>query len=93
MASGNPLRPSTQAMEISWTPGRAVSPHPVPRLSSTIGFDATAQFNNATLYVSVWTWAGNAWAVYLPGGDTATYAASKGFGVLGTVGGEAKDFG
>lgn len=28
-----------------------------------------------------------------PGGDTATYAAGKGFGVLGSVGGEAKDFG
>lgn len=39
------------------------------------------------LYVSVWTWAGNDWAAYLPGGDTATYAASKGFGVLGPVGG------
>ncbi len=35
--------------------------------------------------LSVWMWEGGKWFVYLPGGDTAGYAQSKGFGVLTTI--------
>ena len=31
---------------------------------------------------SIWKWKDNTWAVYLPGGGTETYAASKGFTAL-----------
>ena len=34
---------------------------------------------------SIWKWLNNTWAVYLPGGDTDTYAQSKGFSVLGEI--------
>ncbi len=55
-------------------------------LSSAIGFDATAKLGNGDLYLSVWKWANNTWAVSLPGGDTAGYAGSKNFGILTTIG-------
>lgn len=34
---------------------------------------------------SVWRWGGKKWAVHLPGKDTVTYAAEKGFDVLETI--------
>lgn len=56
-------------------------------LSSTIGFEVSAVFSDADNFASVWKWTtnesgGKSWAVYLPGGNSATYAADKGFLVL-----------
>ena len=43
--------------------------------------------NASPTIVSVWKWTGTTWSVYLPGeGTPGTYAASKGFGQLTTIG-------
>lgn len=62
-------------------------------------FAVNQVFNDATHYASVWKWAdngsgGKTWAVYLPGGKDgnntldggASYATSKGFGLLTAIG-------
>ncbi|MDP2647071.1 MAG: DUF1566 domain-containing protein [Desulfobacterales bacterium] len=40
---------------------------------------------NKANITSIWKWDNGTWAVYLPGQDTATYAAGKGFGVLSNI--------
>jgi len=57
-------------------------------LSSNIPFPVSAETIGQEV-ISVWAWQeqeagdeGKGWAVYLTGGDTATYAAAKGFLVL-----------
>jgi len=55
-------------------------------LSTNIAFSVTEKFSDGSSFASVWKWANNNWAVYLPGEETAgEYATSKGFAVLTTI--------
>lgn len=42
-------------------------------------------FSDSSKFKSIWKWADNNWAVFLPGQDTSTYATSKGFSELSTI--------
>ena len=53
--------------------------------SSRIGFKVADHFSESIKFVSVWKWSGVNWFVYLPGEDTSSYAASKGFSVLSSI--------
>ena len=59
-------------------------------LSSTIDLQVPEVFGDAGAFTSIWKWTddgkgGKTWAIYLPGGDSASYAASKDYVLLSTI--------
>lgn len=56
-------------------------------VGTRITIDVAKVFADSVSFTSLWKWQGGTWAVRLPGDDDggASYAMSKGFGLLGTI--------